>query len=152
MTLLGRRNILRFGLIFHFLTFNLNDRHFFQISKIPFFSQTVFFLLKFHIQRRPIRICCNSRKGINKVLHQISKCKGSRYSPTEVGLGRTSRTPSPDSAPPRLPAPPSQLPYNASQCAQPDRYGYSPPPPRLRSTAGSRGNMVYCVPAWAEVD
>ena len=121
MTLLGRRNILKFGLIFHFLTFNLNDRHFFQISKTPFFSQTVF-LLKFHIQRRPIRICCNSRKGIRCCIRFLSV--------KVVGLGRTSRTPSPDSAPPRLPAPPSQLPYNASQCAQPDRYGYSPPPPQ----------------------
>ena len=71
MTLLGRRNILKFGLIFHFLTFNLNDRHFFQISKTPFFSQTVF-LLKFHIQRRPIRICCNSRKGIRCCIRFLS--------------------------------------------------------------------------------
>ena len=39
MTLLGRRNMLMFGLIFHFLSFYLNDRHFFQISKIHFLAK-----------------------------------------------------------------------------------------------------------------
>ena len=151
MTLLGRRNILRFGLIFHFLTFNLNDRHFFQISKIPFFSQTVF-LLKFHIQRRPIRICCNSRKGIRCCIRFLS-VKVVATLPLKSGWAGH-RAP-----PPLTPLHPGSplFPHSShtTLASAHSRTGTGtplPPPTRLRSTAGSRGNMVYCVPAWAEVD
>ena len=153
MTLLGRRNILKQGLIFHFLTFNLNDRHFFQISKTPFFSQTVF-LLKFHIQRRPIRIWCNSRKGIRCCIRFLS-VKVVATLPLKSGWAGHQAPPPLTPLHPGSPLLPSQLPYNASQCAQPDRYGYSPPPPPqapLHRRLQREYSMVYCVPAWAEVD
>ena len=39
MTQLGRRNILKFGLIFHFYTFYLNDHHIFRFQKLLFLAK-----------------------------------------------------------------------------------------------------------------